>query len=145
MSARYALAQINVAEARAPLDDPLLADFFARLDAINTLAEQSPGFVWRWTDDPPPTMDPQLLINISVWDSVEALADFTYRSAHAELFKGRKVWFHPPTRPHMALWWVPAGRRPSLREGFRKLGHLRREGPSPAAFTFKQRFDPPDT
>ncbi len=139
----HALAQINVARALAPLDDPLLADFFARLDAINQLAEQSPGFIWRWTDDPPPTFDPRMLINITLWSSVDALADFTYRSAHAEVFKQRKRWFAPPREAHSVLWWVPADHRPSLAEAFRRLRRLRAEGPSPEAFTFKQRFDPP--
>jgi len=139
----YQLAQINVARAKAPLTDPLLAGFFERLDEINGLAEKSPGFVWRWTDDPPPGMDPLMLINISVWDSVDALADFSYRSAHAELFKGRTRWFEMPTSPHMALWWIPTGRRPTLGESFKRLRTLRTAGPTADAFTFKARFDPP--
>ncbi len=139
----FHLAQINVARARAPLTDPLLEGFVARLDEINGLAEQSPGFIWRWTDDPPAWIDPQLLINITLWRSVDDLAAFTYRSAHAELFKGRKRWFEPPEKAHMALWWVPAGHRPPPAEAFDKLTRLQTEGPTAAAFTFKQRFDPP--
>lgn len=140
---RFALAQINIARARAPLTDPLLADFVARLEEINRLAEQSPGFVWRWTDDPPPDTDPLLLINVTVWDSIEALADFTYRTAHAEVFRRRKAWFEAPTGAHMALWWVPAGHQPTLAEAFAALDRLRAEGPSPAAFTFARPFPPP--
>ena len=143
-TADFHLAQINVARARAPLTDPLLQGFVARLDEINGLAEKSPGFVWRWTDDPPGWLDAQLLINVTVWQSIDALADFTYRTAHAELFKGRKRWFEPPTAAHMALWWVPAGHRPTLAEAFDKLTRIQTAGPTPAAFTFKQRFDPPE-
>lgn len=143
MSERFHLAQLNIARAREPLDHPLMADFFARVDEINTLAERSPGFVWRWTDEPPPGTDRRLLINLTVWRSVDALADFTYRSAHAEVFKRRKAWFEASVGPSVALWWVPAGERPCLSDAFDRLARLEREGPSPAAFGFRDRFEPP--
>src|SRR5262245_4449614 len=43
---RIYLAEINIARAIHPLDDPRLADFVAQLDRVNTAADAAPGFVW---------------------------------------------------------------------------------------------------
>jgi hypothetical protein len=146
----YHLAQLNVARALAPLDDPLLAEFTARLDDINALADGSPGFVWRLQSDTgnatdiQATLDPRLLVNLSVWDSPKSLFDYVYRSGHAEVMRRRKDWFEPREGPHLVLWWVPAGELPTVEQALERLDRLREEGPTPAAFTFKQRFPAPD-
>lgn len=145
------LAQVNVAYAKAPQDDPLMAGFIARLDEINLLAEKSPGFVWRYvtdTRDPKDRVytDPFILYNLSVWESIEALHQFTYKTAHAELYAARKQWFED-WKPKMgsvflALWWIKAGHRPTVAESKERLAVLSEKGPTPFAFTFKQRFPP---
>lgn len=146
---RFHLAQVNLAYARAPIDDPLLADFFARLDEINALAERSPGFIWRYRSDagyPQDFGDTRVLFNMSVWESVEALQAFTYHSAHAELFAARKKWFSDMKASlglaGMALWWVPAGELPTVADAKQRLVHLTEHGPTAQAFTFKQKFSP---
>lgn len=141
----FHLAQINVAEMLYPIAHPGMADFVARLDAINALADRAPGFVWRYSADdagPSARVEENMLINMSVWTSVETLFHYTYKSAHAEVFRSRKSWFEMPTEPHLALWWVPRGHNPSEEEGKRRLTHLRRHGPSETAFTLKKRFAP---
>jgi hypothetical protein len=146
----YHLAQINIARMVAPLDDPLMAGFVAQLDVINAVADASPGFVWRLqTDEGNATAinafdDDRLLINMSVWESIEALHQYTYCSAHSGVFKDRKKWFEPHDAPHIALWWIPAGHIPTPQEGKERLGLLHRNGPTPEAFTFKQPFPSPD-
>ena len=146
----YHLAQLNVARALAPLDDPLLAGFMARLDDINALADRSPGFVWRLQSetgnatDIQATKDPCLLVNLSLWESLESLFDYVYRSGHAEVMRRRKEWFEPRRGPHLVLWWVPAGRLPTVEEALERLDRLRREGPTAEAFTFKERFPAAD-
>lgn len=143
------LAQFNIAQAKAPLDDPLLADFMARLDEINALAEDSPGFVWRLQSDSGNATDirayddPRTLINMSVWDSPKALFDYVYKSGHGKVMARRKEWFERFDGPYVVLWWVPAGHLPTLEEARDRLVHLERHGPSAHAFTFKQRFLPP--
>jgi len=102
----FHLAQVNIAYSRAPQDDPLLADFVAQLDAINQLADVSPGFVWRYlSDSRDPAQrefsDPRVLFNMSVWDSLEALHAFTYRSNHGKVFAARKKW--PLENAHVTL------------------------------------------
>src|SRR5688572_23379196 len=141
------LAQINIARLRAPLTDPLLADFVAQLEAINALAEASPGFVWRLKADAgaPSSYikfsdDDLTIVNMSVWTSVDALFAYVYRSGHGEVYRNRRAWFEPIAQP-FALWWMAEGDVPSLDEGRRRLELLSRVGPTADAFTFKARFD----
>ena len=147
----YAIAQLNVGRAVAPLDDPALADFMGWLDAINALAERSPGFVWRLQGDNGNNTslkvsdDPRFIVNLSVWSSIDALYDFTYRSEHKTVFKRRYEWFERQSRPNTVLWWQPVGTVPSADEALRRLDRLAELGPTPEAFTFKQPFPPPGT
>ncbi len=151
------LAQVNLAYMRAPQDDPLLADFVAQLDAINALAESSPGFVWRYIADTRiqtdrEFLDGRVLFNMSVWESIQALHTFTYRSNHAKVFAARAKWFEEwkdkvrmvqelgEGVPGVGLWWVPAGHLPSPEEAKDKLRLLARHGACPEVFTFKQAF-----
>lgn len=142
------LAQLNVARLMAPLNDPSIADFVGALDRINALAEASPGFVWRLQSDSGNAtdirveQDPLLIVNLTVWESVEALFDFTYRTGHNRIMARRRDWFECMEAAHLVLWWVSAGHRPSLGEAMARLERLRRDGPTPVAFTFKQRFPP---
>ena len=148
MPAEFHLAQVNIALPREPLDSALLADFVAALDPINALADGSPGFVWRLqTEDGNATavriFDDRLMVNMSVWESVEVLADYVYRSAHTEVMRNRRTWFHHLGEVYAALWWVPAGHRPTVAEAEERLTHLRVHGPTPDAFTFQHPFAPP--
>jgi hypothetical protein len=138
------LAQVNVGRIRAPLDDSRMQGFVERLADLNALADRSPGFVWRLQTSAgnatyfrPYPEDDRLLMNMSVWESVDALRKYVYGSPHAELLKHRHEWFEPFTGAYMALWWVPAGHRPGIDEARKRLAHLDAHGPSPFAFTFK--------
>jgi len=153
MTGRHQLAQANVAYALAPHDDPRLADFMARLDEMNTLAEQSPGFVWRHVSDSRDPLqrefdDPLVLFNMSVWESVEALHAYTYRTAHAEVYAARRRWFvdaREVVGGHaLAMWWIPAGTLPTVAEAKLRLNLITENGPTPEAFSFKTRFPPPN-
>ena len=143
------VAQINVATALFPLDDPRIAEFMGLLDEVNALAEQSPGFVWRLKSesgsatDIRMTEDPNFIVNMSVWRSIEALFNFVYKSSHRLVMAKRRQWFEPPLRSYQALWWVPAGGFPSVQDGLERLGHLDVHGPTAKAFTFKRKFLPP--
>ena len=143
------LAQYNVAWMLAPLDDPRLDGFRENLDKINGLADVSPGFVWRHQEaDGNSTSirvrdDPRILINFSVWESAEALFEYTFHSAHVEVYRKRKEWFEHLEDPWAVLWWVPAGHKPTVEEAEERLRYLAAHGPSQEAFTFKQRFAAP--
>lgn len=147
----YHLAQVNIARLLAPLDSPQLAGFVARLEDINALADGASGFVWRLkTEDGDATAlrpyeDDRILVNLSVWESIEELGQFVYRSPHAEIMRQRRAWFERLAEAWLALWWVPAGHVPSVEEARLRLEHLRIHGPGPMAFTFRQPFPRPDT
>jgi hypothetical protein len=141
------LAQANVARQRAPLDSPLMQDFVAALDVVNRLAEASPGFMWRLRSSEghgaTSVQDgPHLIfVNVSVWESYEALHAFVYRSRHGAYLRHRLRWFEPIEQPSTVLWWVQAQDRPSVDEALRRLRHLQAHGPSPQAFSVRRRFD----
>ena len=143
------VAQLNVGRAVAPLDSSELAEFVAALDRINALAERSPGFVWRLQSDSGNATDirvsddPNFLVNMSVWSSLESLFDFVYRSAHTQVLVRRREWFERPTEAYQVLWWIPAGHIPTVQEALARLEELRRNGPTPRAFTFSRKFPPP--
>jgi hypothetical protein len=147
----FHLAQVNIGRMLAPLDDPLLAGFVARLDEINQLADASPGFVWRYQTDAGnatslrPYDDDRILFNLSVWETLEHLRQYVYRSQHSQLIARRKDWFTKFDGPYYALWWVPAGHLPGVEEAKQRLELLRTRGESEAAFSFKQAFPAPST
>jgi hypothetical protein len=149
----FELAQVNISRMKAPLDDASFRDFVAALDPVNALADTAPGFVWRLqTEDGDATSirafewdvrgTSGILTNMSVWTSVEALADFVYSGEHLAILKRRREWFHHVREAMTALWWVPADHRPAVAEAEEKIKHLRVHGPTPAAFTLKQHFTP---
>jgi Domain of unknown function (DUF3291) len=147
---RFHLAQVNIGRFRAPIDDPIMDGFRTALDPINALADSTPGFVWRLqTEDGNATAirpydDDRMAINMSVWESLEALQQFVYRSAHAGLLRDRQKWFEPLPGAIQVLWWVPAGHIPTVAEAKERLARLNERGPSAEAFTFRQPFPPPE-
>jgi hypothetical protein len=146
----FHLAQLNIAKMLYPLDMPEMRDFRDNLDAINTLADSSEGFVWRLRDGSGNSTgvrifdDDYLLVNLSVWTDCDHLHGFVYKSAHASLFKRKKEWFSRMTDRHMVIWYIPAGTVPTIGEALERLTHLREKGESPFAFSFRRLFGPGD-
>lgn len=142
------LAQINIGRLLAPIDDPLIADFAAQLDEINALAESSPGFIWRLTGDGNdatslhPFSDNLVIVNMSVWESIDALKNFAFKSAHAVVMRRRTDWFEKFPTAYLALWWIEAGHVPTVDEAKARLRSLDEHGDSAYAFTFRKLFDP---
>lgn len=128
---------MNVARLRFPFDSAQAREFVGAVDRINRLAEESPGFIWRYrTGDAHPsaeeqTGDPLMVINMSVWQSYEHLHAYVYRSAHGHYVRRRYEWFDKIATPATALWWIPVGHRPTPAEGLARLRQLRAYGPTP--------------
>jgi hypothetical protein len=148
--AGYHLAQLNVGLVRAPTDSPELADFMAGIIPVNAIADADPGLVWRLQDGDGPgatalrPRGPDLMVNMSVWSSLEALRDFVYRNGpHLDFMRRRRDWFRRMTDEYLVLWWVPAGHIPDLDEAFSRLDLLRSDGPSALAFTFREPYAAP--
>lgn len=142
------LAQLNVAKAKFSLEAPELKDFVDNLDSVNAIAERSEGFIWRLKDESGDAtsfsveQDPDMIVNMSVWSSVDALKNFIFRTHHKDFLKRKGEWFHRLPEDTYVLWWVEEGHRPTLDEAMERLNHLRKCGDSPYAFTFKSNFQP---
>lgn len=146
----FQLAQVNIAQAKAEMDTETMSGFVNRLDEINALAEQSEGFVWRLQSDNGDATsirvfdDPLLLVNMSVWGSIEALRNYVYKTVHVELVRDREAWFDKMENIHQALWWIPTGHIPTTQEAKDKLELLRELGSTQEAFTFGKPFQKPE-
>ena len=143
------LTQLNVGRLHKPVEAPDNDDFMNNLDPINALAERSPGFVWRYqtaegnATATRPFDDDQIIINFSIWESIDALSDYAYNSDHRDFLRRRGEWFERPDEPHLVCWWIPAGEIPTVDDAIVRLEKLRADGPSPVAFTIRHRYPPP--
>jgi len=140
MSEGRHLAQLNIGRFRYPTDDPRMADFMNNLDLVNALAERSKGFVWRLKDETNnatnirPFDDPNMAVNLSVWESVETLERFVWQTVHKRFYGRRPEWFDNMEGPHFVMWWLPVGHVPTMTEAKERLAHLAANGPSDYAF-----------
>ena len=146
MDSHFHIAQVNVGRLVAPTSAPEVAEFMAALEPVNALADSWPGFVWRLQDESGDATslrvfdDDTILINMSVWESIDPLFEFVYKTQHVDYFRRRRQWFERFGRPYLALWWIPAGTLPTAEDARERLEHLEAHGPTPYAFTFKKRF-----
>ena len=144
------LAQINIAYFKAPKFNTANDDFHNALDQVNAIAESAPGFIWRLVDDEAERAginifrDPDMIINMSVWEDMESLSAFVYRDKeHREVMRRKADWFkHMDV--YMALWWIKAGETPTLKDAAHRLDLIASRGASDDAFTFKEYFPPPE-
>jgi hypothetical protein len=138
------LAQLNLAKMTMPVDHPDMSDFVNNLDQINALADQSTGFVWRYDEEDPTAsieiFGANMLVNMSVWERMEDLTSFTYKSPHLAIYKRKKEWFAKMDGPHMVCWYVDEGHIPTLEEAKERIKHLEIQGETPYAFSFRKPF-----
>src|SRR5258708_27987952 len=150
----YHLAQVNISRLRAPLDGPVRADFVTALDPVNAVADLAPGFIWRLqTEDGNATAisafewdaagSAGVIVNMSVWESVEALAAFVYSHPHRQVLRRRREWFEPAAQATTALWWIAHGTRPTTAEAEERVPHLPANRPTSVAFTLRLHLPPP--
>jgi hypothetical protein len=147
----YELAQVNIGRMLASLDSPVMKDFMDNLDAVNAAAEAAEGFVWRLIDEDGDNAtgfrfygDEWLIVNMSVWTDAETFKAYVYGPAHRPFLQRRREWFAHMAEAITALWWTPAGERPTLEEAEKRLTLLREKGPTADAFTMKELFAPPE-
>lgn len=144
---KYDLAQLNISPLKEPIDSLLLSDFVSQLDEINALADAAEGFVWRLQGEEGNATaynvfdNEMIIINMSVWESVESLRNYVYKTAHAAVMKQGNKWFGKLDRPQVVLWWIPAEHIPTPQEAKEKLAYLAKHGETKEAFTFKNIFE----
>ncbi len=134
------LAQYNIAKAVDALDSERLRDFNSAIDAVNAAADRSPGFVWRLQDESGGATnirvdhDPRLLVNLSVWETPEALEKYVWQTIHKRVYQKRDKWFEHMEQAYFVMWWIEQGQIPTLDDAQARLELLRKNGPSPDAF-----------
>lgn len=148
--AEYQLAEINIARMKGvTINDPIMKEFVDNLDKVNEIAEKSGGFVWRLKDEDNnatnfnPYNDEQIIVNYSIWDNIETLEHYMYKTFHSEFLKRRKEWFQTFGQVSTAMWWVKKGEIPDITEAMEKLDYLQKNGASEIVFNFKQKFPKP--
>ncbi|OAB78244.1 DUF3291 domain-containing protein [Cochleicola gelatinilyticus] len=138
------LAQLNIAEAIETMEHPMMSSFMENVDRINELAEKSPGFVWRLSNEEEsntPVFNSTIIaVNLSIWKDRESLFQFVYASNHVEILKRKSEWFKKTPKLHMVLWYIEEGHIPSIKEASERLLYLQEHGESPFAFSFKSSF-----
>lgn len=145
-SKSHHLSQVNISRMIAPLSNPIMADFVAELDSINQLADSAPGFIWRLQTEAGNATsisaydDELILFNLSVWESIDDLKQFVYRTQHGKVMRDRQKWFRKSSGINMALWWVPMGHIPTVDEAKKRLRHINECGESAYAFSFKNQL-----
>lgn len=137
------LAQLNIAVPRYPLGDPRIADFVDNLDLVNGIAEKMPGFVWRFTDESGNATsveagdlfgNPDVIINMSVWESAEALEKFVWQTVHKRFYNRKAEWFDAMASQHFVMWYVTPNHKPTLTEAANRLKSLNASGSTDYAF-----------
>ena len=142
----HQIAQVNIGRMLHPIDDPRMSAFVAQLDPINALADSAPGFVWRLQSsngnatDVAYSDDPFVIVNMSVWESIQALREYTYSARHIGVFRDRAQWFEKMDKPNYCLWWVPAGHIPTVAEARQRLEHYQTHGATPYSFWFSRPY-----
>ena len=94
-----------------------------------------------------PFDDEMIIVNMSVWQNLERLKDYVYKSAHTDILKRRAEWFEKLQDIIVVLWWIPAGHEPTVQEAKERLEHLQRHGsshilPFPSAKPFLRQQKP---
>lgn len=135
------LAQINVGRFRHATDDPRMAGFMENLDRVNAIADKMPGFVWRLQDDSGnataidgSVLGPDMAVNMSVWETPEALGRFVWQTVHERFYRRKADWFNAVAQAYFAMWWIDTGHVPTLPEAAERLSHLQKHGPTDFAF-----------
>jgi hypothetical protein len=148
MPGPYQIAEFNIARVVSALTDPVMKEFVDNLDRVNALAEASEGFVWRLKDDATGDAtvisvfdDPEIIVNLSVWEDIDALKSYVYRSHHASFLTRRKEWFNLMRQPYFVMWWIRSGYLPDIEEAKERLEHFRGHGNTPYAFNTAVEYD----
>ncbi len=140
------VAHMNVARLRHLPGDPRVAGFIDNVPKVNSIAESSPGYVWRFSDEALSVVegvayqglagDPKLAISLSVWETVEHLWQFVNKTVHGGFLRHREKWFEPYGGPNYVIWSHILDTPPDISEGWDRLKLLAEKGATPKAFDF---------
>ena len=134
------IAQLNIAQARYPMDDPRMGDFVKNITRMNAIADRSNGFIWRWQEGvgdasgATPNADPPEIFTLSTWATSEDLETYVFGTLHAKMYRRGKQWFEAHTSPNFVIWPIADGHTPTIEEARAKLADLTAHGPTDDAY-----------
>ena len=139
------IAELNIGVLTHEIDDPRMADFVNNLLRVNEMADRMPGFVWRLVGngtnngalDLRPFPNSMMAVNMSVWETVEQLEVFVWKTVHQRFYNRKAEWFVPMQSHHFVMWFVPEGHIPTVAEAKERLDHLDEHGNTDFAFDWK--------
>jgi len=140
------IAQANYSQWIADISQESMLTFIEQVERVHHHAENSKGYVWRYEYDPQThTLDAlfgieRIIFNMTVWETVEDLKNFSFKTLHGGVMKRRKEWFNSQLLQRSVLWWVPDNHIPTTEEAKNRFELLNKQGPSEEAFTFKKLF-----
>jgi len=139
-----AIAQMNWGRLKYPLEDKRMIEFDQSLNEVYSLAENHPGFIWRIPDNQVELQltnlgfDKFISSTVSIWNSVDSLKDYTYNSLHGIYLKRSSEWFKEVEGPQLVIWNVKNDDRPTFKESFERLAHLKINGPTDFAYGWEK-------
>jgi hypothetical protein len=80
-------------------------------------------------------------VNLSVWETPEALEHYVFKTVHVQFYKKRALWFDLMEKPHMVFWWVEEGHQPALQEALDRLEYYEKNGASEYALGWAEVID----
>jgi len=132
--------QCNVAQMKYDKHAPEMHSFFQAVPHIQQLAEASPGFIWRETDEDDPTLAHRLgtdfIVNLSAWQSLDALYGFVFSQSHRAIMVARDHWFTHVGKPLSVVWLANNAPYPTWDEAIDRLHMLWEYGPTSEAFDY---------
>ena len=143
------IVQANFAVWKENIGQGLVQEFTSQIEHVHEEAENAKGYVWRYIDDPDPKRIERvfgierIIFNMSVWESIDDLKEFTYKNLHSDVMRKRAQWFDHLAQHTLVLWWVKVGHMPTAEEAKARFDMLERLGPTPEAFTFAKPFSCP--
>ncbi len=128
------------------------SEFINNRDQLNRLGEKSKGFIWHLIVDHAINHeiiqlddDAYTPVNLSVWDTIDDLYDYVYKTTHGEMLLRKADWLAKMQQMRTAIWYVAPDHLPSIKEACERMAMLQKEGETPLAFTFKKRFSEEDS
>ena len=135
------LVHANLAQPKADIDEAIMKGFSDRMDEIDAQAQRWPGFVSQpELPDEGKVYTGNMILNVSIWESVETLETFVNNSNHSDILDRPEEGFLDDDHPPFVLFWIPVAEGVTEQVIKERFDILQDIGPSPAAFTIERRF-----
>lgn len=117
-----------------------MQSFFNAVPQVQRLAEASPGFIWRELNEDDPVIEqrlgPDFIVNLSAWESLDALYAFVFSQSHRQIMMARDNWFTHVGKALSVAWFANEAPYPTWDQAIDRLEALWKQGPTEEAFDY---------